>query len=212
MIFNQLFRQIAVIPVLAVMVFAVQVKADTQPKVLVFGDSLSAGYGIDESRGWVPLLAARLIEQNYSYEVINGSVSGETTTGGLSRLPAMLTTHEPQVVILALGGNDGLRGLPLASIRQNLGEMVRLAKKSGARVLLAGIQIPPNYGPRYTGPFFQQYEDIANQQGVALVPFLIDGIPQQPELMQNDGIHPRAEAQSMILDNVWPVLEPLLGE
>jgi len=200
----------ALVILLAVPAFSPWVFANSEHKLLVFGDSLSAAYGIEESAGWVTLLEARLSVDNYPYEVINGSVSGETTSGGLSRLPAMLETHNPDVVILALGGNDGLRGLPLANIRQNLGEMVKLIKESGAKIMLAGVQIPPNYGPRYTGPFYQQFQDIAGEQKIPLVPFLIDGIPQQPELMQNDGIHPKAEAQGMILENVWPVLEPLL--
>lgn len=191
----------------------VQAPAATAPfTLMVFGDSLSANYGIEESQGWVTLLESRLREQALPIEVINGSVSGETTTGGLARLPAMLDTYQPDLVILELGGNDGLRGLPIALIRQNLADMTELAVAQGARVVLAGIQIPPNYGPRYTEPFFAQYAELAEEKGLALVPFLIDGIPQQPELMQNDGIHPKAEAQGMILENVWPVLEPLLLE
>jgi len=203
----------ALLPWALITVFpATPAYADSSYTLLVYGDSLSAGYGIDESDGWVELLGTRLAAEGYPYEVINGSVSGETTTGGLARLPAMLDAYRPDLIILELGGNDGLRGLPLAAIRQNLEDMIQLARESDAEVLLAGIQIPPNYGPRYTGPFFQQYADIAAKYAVPLVPFLIDGIPQQPELMQDDGIHPRAEAQGMILDNVWPVLEPMLIE
>jgi len=188
-----------------------RVDADSTRTLLVYGDSLSAGYGIDETRGWVQLLDEKVRNEDFPYRVINGSVSGETTTGGLSRLPAMLETYQPDLVILELGGNDGLRGLPLDSIRENLEAMVGLAREQGAEVLLVGIQIPPNYGPRYTEPFYRQYSEIAEDLDLPLVPFLIDGIPQQPELMQNDGIHPRAEAQGMILDNVWPFLEPLLN-
>lgn len=187
--------------------------AATAPYTLmVFGDSLSANYGIDESQGWVTLLESRLQEQDLPIQVINGSVSGETTTGGLARLPAMLDTYQPDLVILELGGNDGLRGLPINLVRQNLADMTDMARARGAAVVLAGIQIPPNYGPRYTEPFFAQYAELAEEKGLPLVPFLIDGIPQQPELMQDDGIHPKAEAQWMILENVWPVLEPLLRE
>ncbi len=178
--------------------------------LMVFGDSLSAGYGIDEDAGWVNLLASRLTEREFPYRVINGSVSGETTPGGLARLPAMLDSYEPDLVILELGGNDGLRGLPLSTLKANLLRMANMIAASGAEVLLTGIQIPPNYGPRYTVPFFRLYGELANENGLAFVPFLIDGIPQQPELMQNDGIHPKAEAQSMILDNVWMELEPML--
>ncbi len=182
------------------------VRADADYTLMVYGDSLSAAYGIEESEGWVELLSQKLANENFPYKVINGSVSGETTTGGLSRMPAMLNTYQPDLIILELGGNDGLRGIPLRNIRENLVAMVNLAQKSGAEVILAGIQIPPNYGSRYTEPFFAQFADIAVAFNLPLVPFLIDGIPQQPQLMQNDGIHPKAEAQGMILDNVWPVL------
>lgn len=195
---------------LALLAMAGRSAADSSPTLMVYGDSLSAAYGIEESQGWVELLSSKLESEGYPYQVVNGSVSGETTTGGLSRLPAMLESYRPDLVILELGGNDGLRGLPLNAIRQNLETMVQLAKDAGAEVLLAGIQIPPNYGPRYTEPFYQQFSDIADEMDLALIPFLIDGIPQQPELMQNDGIHPKAEAQFMIVDNVWPVLEPFL--
>ncbi len=192
------------------MLLGIRASADSAYTLMVFGDSLSAAYGIEESQGWVELLARKLDDEGYPYQVINGSVSGETTTGGLSRLPAMLDSYQPDLVILELGGNDGLRGLPLKAIRDNLVAMVELSREAGAEVMLTGIQIPPNYGPRYTAPFYQQYADIAAELKLPLVPFLIDGIPQQPELMQNDGIHPRAEAQGMILENVWPVLAPLL--
>jgi len=178
--------------------------------LLVYGDSLSASYGIEQEQGWVNLLKSKLRSEKLPIDVVNGSVSGETTTGGLARLPAMLDSYQPELLILELGGNDGLRGLPLDFMRENLASMIDLAKASGAEVILTGIQIPPNYGPRYTAPFFEIYSALAKQKLLPLVPFLIDGIPQQPELMQNDGIHPRAEAQSMILDNVWLILKPQL--
>ncbi|MEY3667734.1 MAG: hypothetical protein RL572_1274 [Pseudomonadota bacterium] len=181
-----------------------------QPVILVFGDSLSAGYRMDEEDGWVALLGEKLEAEGSPFSVVNASVSGETTDGGLARLPAALSTHMPAVVILELGGNDGLRGLPVANIRQNLEEMVMMSQAAGARVILAGMQIPPNYGPRYTGPFTALFGEIAAARNLPLIPFLIDGIPQQPELMQDDGIHPRAEAQPLIVDIVWPVLEPVL--
>lgn len=180
--------------------------------LLVFGDSLSAAYGIEDEQGWVTLLGRRIAELDLPLTVVNGSVSGETTSGGLARLPALLERYQPAIVVLELGGNDGLRGLPLEYVRENLAEMIRLAQAAGARVVLAGIQIPPNYGPRYTVPFFAQYAEIAAASNIPLIPFLIDGIPQQPELMQDDGIHPRAEAQHLILENVWPVLQPVLAE
>lgn len=178
--------------------------------LLVYGDSLSASYGIEEEQGWVNLLQIKLRSAKLPVDVVNGSVSGETTTGGLARLPAMLDSYQPELLILELGGNDGLRGLPLDLMRENLAKMIDLAKASGAEVILTGIQIPPNYGPRYTVPFFETYAALAKLKSLPLVPFLIEGIVEQPELMQNDGIHPRAEAQPIILDNVWPILEPQL--
>ncbi|MBT3531429.1 MAG: arylesterase [Gammaproteobacteria bacterium] len=185
---------------------------DEDITLLVYGDSLSAAYGIEEEQGWVTLLSQKLEDERLSVIVVNGSVSGETTTGGLVRLPAMLENYSPDLVILELGGNDGLRGLPLELLKQNLEEMIDLSTESGAEVLLTGIQIPPNYGPRYTLPFFRLYAELANKKVIPLVPFLIDRIPQQPELMQSDGIHPKAEAQFMILENVWPELEPMLED
>ena len=176
------------------------------PKILIFGDSLSAAYGIGEDEGWVTLLAERLAQEDSELEVVNGSVSGETTTGGRARLPSLLERYNPAFVLIELGGNDGLRGLPLSLMRENLTDMIQLSPSSGATVMIAGMQIPPNYGPRYTEPFFAQYAELAEEFDLYLIPFLIDGIPQQPELMQADGIHPKAEAQSMILDNFWPVL------
>ena len=176
------------------------------PKILIFGDSLSAAYGIGEDEGWVTLLAERLAQEDSELEVVNGSVSGETTTGGRARLPSLLERYNPAFVLIELGGNDGLRGLPLSLMRENLTDMIQLSQSSGATVMIAGMQIPPNYGPRYTEPFFAQYAALAEEFDLYLIPFLIDGIPQQPELMQADGIHPKAEAQSMILDNFWPVL------
>lgn len=178
--------------------------------ILVFGDSLSAAYGMDESDGWVTLLENRINEQGLPYRVVNTSVSGETTSGGLARLPDVLSHHEPDYVILELGGNDGLRGLPVDRIRDNLEQMISLIRDSGARVLLAGIRLPPNYGPRYTQPFFEQFGEIAEARNVTLLPSLLEGIASRSSLMQDDGIHPTAEAQPLIVDNVWPVLLRLL--
>lgn len=183
---------------------------DDERVILVFGDSLSAAYGIREEQGWVTLLQERLQQQGFAHRVVNASVSGETSSGGLARLPAALQAHAPDLVILELGGNDGLRGLPLGVLENNLQTMVTLSKDAGAEVLLVGIQIPPNYGPRYTEPFAKIFPTLAERESLPLVPFLIDGVAQQPELMQNDGIHPTAEAQGMVLDNVWAILEPLL--
>ena len=205
---NTLLTRLLVVSLFAVCASAQA--ADDDYVLMVLGDSLSAAYGIDEEDGWVALLDNKLRNDNWPYRVVNGSVSGETTTGGLARLPAMLDSHQPDLVILELGGNDGLRGLPLGVLKSNMLIMIALIEEQGAEVLLTGIQIPPNYGPRYTVPFYQLYGELAAEKTLALVPFLIEGIPQQPELMQNDGIHPRAEAQYMILDNVWAVLEAML--
>lgn len=205
-------RLLAALILSAAALLPVSAAAEQPHTLLVYGDSLSAAYGIAEEQGWVNLLRQRIRQQDQPYRVVNGSVSGETSSGGLARLPAMLESYQPDLVILELGGNDGLRGLPVSNLKANLLAMVEMIKTSGAQVLLAGIQIPPNYGPRYTEPFYQMFGDIAEQENLALVPFLIDGIPQQPRLMQSDGIHPRAEAQAMILDNVWPTLEPLLED
>lgn len=180
--------------------------------ILVWGDSLSASYRMDEQQGWVALLQEKLTaEGRHDWRVVNGSVSGETTAGGLARLPAMLDSTSPDIVILELGGNDGLRGLPVPTIRENLAQMIELSQGAGARVLLSGIQIPPNYGPRYTGPFYAQYTELAEQYGLALIPFLLDGIAENAELMQDDGIHPTAEAQPLIVEIVWPVLNQLMA-
>jgi acyl-CoA thioesterase-1 len=178
--------------------------------ILVFGDSLSAAHGIRPEQGWVALLDARLKAQGYGYEVANASVSGETSSGGLERLPRALKLHQPGIVILELGANDGLRGLPLGSARDNLAQMVRLAQASGARVLLVGIRMPPNYGRRYADDFVRVFPDVANQYHLPLVPFLLAGVALDPELMQEDGLHPNARAQPQLLDNVWPYLKPLL--
>jgi len=180
--------------------------------ILLWGDSLSASYRMDEQQGWVALLQEKLTaEGRHDWRVVNGSVSGETTAGGLARLPAMLASTSPDIVILELGGNDGLRGLPVPTIRENLAQMIELSQSVGAQVLLSGIQIPPNYGPRYTGPFYAQYTELAEQYGLALIPFLLDGIAENAELMQDDGIHPTAEAQPLIVEIVWPVLNQLMA-
>ncbi len=157
------------------------------------------------------LLDQRLADEQTPWRVINASVSGETTSGGLARLPAALETHDPEVVVIELGGNDGLRGYPIDRVRANLEALVDMAKSDGRRVLLIGMQIPPNYGPRYTRAFSRMYHEIAEAFRVQLVPFLLDGVALQPQLMQDDGIHPVAEAQPVLLENVWPALRALLG-
>lgn len=208
---HRLWRTLLLFVAVSFFSFSTQAQERT-PTIVVFGDSLSAAYRMPQEKGWVTLLAQRIAEKGLNYNVVNASVSGETTDGGLSRLPATLATHNPEILILELGGNDGLRGLPISNIKQNLIEMVTMSQESGAIVLLAGIQIPPNYGPRYTGPFMSQFEEIASDMSLSFVPFLIDGIAQNPDLMQDDGIHPKAEAQEMVLDNVWPVLRALLDD
>jgi acyl-CoA thioesterase I len=181
------------------------------PVILVFGDSISAGYGLTHvEQGWVALLQTRLKDQEYGYQVVNASVSGETTAGGLARLPRALTLHRPKIVILELGGNDGLRALPIAQMRANLAHMVDLAVAAGAHVLLLGMRIPPNYGPDYTEQFRSCYSDVARDKKLPLVPFLLNDIALSPNLMQADGIHPNELGQPKLLANVWPALQPLL--
>jgi acyl-CoA thioesterase-1 len=193
-------------------VAAVSAHAGT-PTVLVFGDSISAGYGLASvDAGWVVSLQKKLKAEGYGYQVINASVSGETTAGGLNRLPRALALHHPQIVILELGGNDGLRALPLAAMRANLAQMVRSSRAAGADVLLLGMRIPPNYGPQYTEQFSSTYTDVAREFGVALVPFLLDGIALNAALMQADQIHPNELGQPKLLANVWAVLKPLLHQ
>ncbi len=178
--------------------------------ILVLGDSLSAAYAIRPEQGWVALLTQRLRGQGYGYEVINASVSGETSSGGLQRLPRALQIHHPGLVILELGANDGLRGLPLAATKENLIKMVQLSQAAGARVLLVGIRIPPNYGPRYADEFAALYPEIAKQFQLPLIPFLLEKVALSPDLMQEDGLHPNVRGEPQVLETVWKGLEPLL--
>ncbi|MDG9927057.1 MULTISPECIES: arylesterase [unclassified Pseudomonas] len=178
--------------------------------VLVVGDSISAALGLDTRQGWVSLLQERLREGGFEHQVVNASISGDTTSGGLARLPALLSQHRPQLVIIELGGNDGLRGQPAAQLQQNLARMVDLSKEAGAGVLLLGMRLPPNYGQRYTEAFARTFADVAQDKQVPLVPFLLEGVGGVPGMMQADGIHPAVAAQGKLLDNVWPTLKPLL--
>ena len=180
------------------------------PVILVFGDSISAGYGLPLEQGWVELLKTRLKSQGYGDQVVNASVSGETTAGGLARLPRALELHHPSIVILELGGNDGLRGLPTAQMRANLTQMAALSSAAGAKVLLLGMRMPPNYGPEYTEQFAMVFSDLAAEKKIPLVPFLLTNIALSPALLQGDDIHPNALGQPILLDNVWPTLKPLL--
>ncbi|MBU3671536.1 MAG: arylesterase [Sinobacteraceae bacterium] len=184
--------------------------ADKPGTILVLGDSVSAGYGLTLGEGWVSLLQGRLKTQGYGYRVVNASVSGETTTGGLARLPRALNIHKPQIVVLELGGNDGLRGLPLETSRANLEKMIQLSEAAGAEVVLLGMKMPPNYGPRYAAGFERIFADLARRYQLAFEPFFLDKIALVPGMLQADGLHPTAKAQPVMLDAVWPVLKPLL--
>ena len=192
------------------MFIALQNAVASDRTILVFGDSLSAAYGIRPEQGWVALLTQRLQAQGYGYQIVNASVSGETTSGGLQRLPRALQLHQPGIVVLELGANDALRGLPLSGTRANLAQMVRLSQDAGARVLLVGIRIPPNYGPRYTEEFASVFPELAKQYHLPLVPFLLQDVALNPARMQEDGMHPNAAGEAPILDTVWPYLKPLL--
>lgn len=192
---------------LALLLITQQAAAQT---LLVVGDSISAGLGLDTSQGWVSLLDKRLQEQGFDYRVVNASISGDTSAGGLARLPALLSEQKPKLVVIELGGNDGLRGMAPAQLQQNLSGMVEQSQKAGARVILLGMKLPPNYGERYTSAFAAVFPKVASETGSALVPFLLEGAAGVPSMMQPDGIHPAAAAQSRLLDNVWPTLKPLL--
>jgi acyl-CoA thioesterase-1 len=180
--------------------------------ILVLGDSLSAEYGLVRGTGWVPLLVDKLKTEKIDAGVVNASISGETTSGGKSRLPQLLEKHRPDVVVIELGANDGLRGLSIAATEQNLRAMIKASKNAGAKVLLLGMQIPPNYGTDYTRRFTDMYPKLAKESKVALVPFLMENFAQQPAMFQADRIHPTSEAQPIMLNNVWPRLKPLLDK
>ncbi len=178
--------------------------------ILVLGDSLSAGHGIDVNSSWVQLLQLRLQRLGYRYRVINASISGDTTRGGLTRTAPALAQHHPRILIVELGGNDGLRGLALDDMRRNLANIIEQGKKSGAAVLLVGVRLPPNYGEVYVKKFHSVYRELARSHGIPLVPYLLQGIGGHDELMQVDRLHPNSTAQARMLDNVWPHLLPLL--
>ena len=183
---------------------------ETSPVLLILGDSLSAGYGIALDQGWVSLLQARVEELGLPHQIVNASISGDTTAGGLTRLPRLLDEYHPAVLVIELGANDGLRGFSPARIEAALTEMVTLAQTAGSQVLLIGVRMPPNYGAAYSERFQRVFADVATGQGVALTPQLLDGVAEVPELMQADGLHPLASAQPRLLDNLWPDLLPLL--
>ncbi|WP_250464572.1 arylesterase [Microbulbifer litoralis] len=187
-------------------------QASAADKLVVLGDSISAAYGIDEARGWVQLLRDRLAARESPVEVVNASVSGETTSGGLARLPRLLSEHEPRWLIVELGGNDGLRGYPPQALARNLQQMVKLADKAGAEVLLLGMRMPPNYGRAYTEAFAAVYPRVAEAAGIPFLPFFLEPVALEEGAMQTDGIHPTAEAQPALLEHVWPCVEAMLGE
>lgn len=184
--------------------------AEQPSTILVMGDSLSAGYGLKPEEGWVNLLRLKLQQQKLNYRVINASITGDTTQGGLARLPKALQREKPDIFILELGANDGLRGFDISLTRNNINRMVELAQAGNAKVLLLGIQLPANYGHSYREKFRQIFSGVASKQKIAFVPFFLKGVAETRDLMQPDGIHPAAEAQPVILDNIWPVLQPLL--
>ncbi len=185
--------------------------ASAAEKIMVFGDSLSAGYGIDIQQGWVALLQQRLQENNLDYTVVNASISGDTTSNGLSRLPDALTQNKPNIVILELGGNDGLRGLPLQVTRANLAKMISLIKDQDGKVLLVGVRLPPNYGLDYITQFQAIYKDLADKYDTRVVPLFLNGVDDQTNLMQQDGIHPNTDGQPILLENIWAELKPMLN-
>ncbi|MDG2376784.1 MAG: arylesterase [Woeseiaceae bacterium] len=182
------------------------------PTVLVFGDSLSAGYGLDVDQSWTTLLQSRLQSQGYEHRVINASISGETTEGGRTRIAPAMNNFSPDLVILELGGNDGLRGFPSELMKANLRAIIETARGGGASVVLLGIRIPPNYGPRYTQAFERVYRELADELNVPWIEFFMEGVALNDELMQDDGIHPNAEAQPLLLDNAWPIIREALAE
>ena len=194
----------------ALLLIALPVLAN-QNTVLVLGDSLSAAYGVPSETAWVELLRDRIESQDLDWTVVNASIGGETTDGGLRRLPGLLETHDPTIVIIELGGNDGLRGFPPNVIESNLANMIEQVRDTGATPLLVGMQIPPNYGQRYTTMFADIFPTLSDRYNTVLVPFFLDGIYDQDGLMQGDGIHPTEEAQPRLLENIWPKLEPLLN-
>jgi acyl-CoA thioesterase I len=207
-----MFRFLKILIVLPGLLFTNLVMAETASKqtILVFGDSLSAAYRIPQAQGWVSLLAQRVKDNQLPYEVANASVSGETTAGGLSRLPAALKQFKPSIVVIELGANDGLRALPLDAMKSNLEKMIQASHQANAQVVLLGMFIPPNYGPKYTSGFKAVYLDLSEKYKTPFIPFFLDGISGHSDLVLEDGLHPNVNAQRKILENVWPTLKPLL--
>lgn len=180
--------------------------------ILVFGDSLSAGYGLEPEQGWVTLLKDRLERKGFPYQVVNASISGDTSAGGAARITEALKQHRPDILILELGANDGLRGLSPSAMKDNLNSIVRQAKEAGSKVLLLGMQMPPNYGPRYTERFTAVYRELAQEHQLPEPPFLLEKVALEPQMMQSDNLHPNAKGQPLLLETVWPALRPLLSD
>ena len=191
---------------------AASAQGNGSPTVLVFGDSLSAGFGIDVDHSWTALLQSRLEKLGYEHRVVNASITGETTEGGAARIEAALSTFAPELIILELGGNDGLRGFPPARMKGNLEKIIQQSKASGAAVVLLGIRIPTNYGPRYTEAFEAVYREVANDLDVKWIEFFMDGVAMNDELLQSDRIHPNSDAQPILLDNAWPIISAALDD
>jgi acyl-CoA thioesterase-1 len=200
-------RAFVILSVLAVQLAPAQAAERT---IVVLGDSLSSGYGLGAEQSWVGLLENHLDGEAYGYDVVNASIAGDTSAGGLARLPGLLSTHMPSIVVIELGGNDGLRGQPVPRLKQNLARMIELTQGAGAEVVLTGIQIPPNYGPAYTESFASVYRELASEYDVALVDFLMAGVALDPTLLQADRLHPNAAGQQPMFENVWNVLSELL--
>jgi acyl-CoA thioesterase-1 len=196
--------------VVLIVLFPFNAFAEESPAIVILGDSLSAAFGMELSQSWPSLLQDRLTENGHAYRVFNSSIAGDTTQGGLARLPGLLSAHQPKVVIVELGANDGLRGVSLEVTHHNLSSMIQQSQSIGATVILAGIRIPPNYGRSYTEKFSGMYGVLADQYGTLLIPFILEGIALNPELLLTDGIHPTAAAQPLLLENVWSVLAPVL--
>jgi len=195
-----------------VLLLATTASSAEAPTVLVFGDSLSAGYGIDVDQSWTTLLQTRLQEQGYEHRVVNASISGETTEGGAARISSAIDTFSPELIILELGGNDGLRGFPPSRMKENLEKIVTTSKNSGAAVVLLGITIPPNYGERYIEIFENVFREVAEEHEIPWIEFFMEGVALNEDLMQGDGIHPNAAAQSILLDNAWPMISETLAQ
>jgi acyl-CoA thioesterase-1 len=203
-------RAILSLILLVVGIFPISADVAEPPVLLILGDSLSAGFGMDKDDSWVHLLDLRLKESGFSYRILNSSISGDTTQGGLARLPRLMERYQPEIVIIELGGNDGLRGINPDVTRNNMTRMIQLSQQGGAMVLLAGIKLPPNYGADYLQQFESMYPDLARKFDTLLVPFFMDGVVFEPGRLQPDGIHPNEEGQPVLLENVWKVLAPAL--